>query len=140
MRNLTIMIVEDTMNLTIGKIIKDLRTKRGMSQEKLAEHLNMAPQSVSKWERGEAYPDITTLIPLAEFFDVSLDVLMGRDQEKNEMKIQEILSHLDHLRHVGDHETGGQLARDAYREFPFDLMSLRIRSCWHPTVPSPCRI
>ena len=52
MRNLTIMIVEDTMNLTIGKIIKDLRTKRGMSQEKLAEHLNMAPQSVSKWERG----------------------------------------------------------------------------------------
>lgn len=37
------------------------------------------------------------------------------------MKIQEILSHLDHLRHVGDHEAGGRLARDAYREFPFDF-------------------
>ncbi len=109
------------MNLTIGKIIKDLRTKRGMSQEKLAEHLNIAPQSVSKWERGEAYPDITTLIPLAEFFDVSLDILMGRDQEKSEMKIQETLTRLDHFRHMGDHESGGQLAWEAYREFPFDV-------------------
>ena len=108
------------MNLTIGKVIKDLRSKRGMSQEKLAEHFGISPQSVSKWERGEGYPDITFLIPLAEFFDVSLDLLMGRDGEKNEMKIREILARMEHYRHTGDHEAKNKLAREAYREFPFD--------------------
>ena len=64
------------MTLSFGHTIKELRIKRGLSQEKLAEHLGVAPQSISKWERNEGYPDITFLIPLAEFFDVSLDTLM----------------------------------------------------------------
>lgn len=109
------------MNPTIGKVIKELRTKRGMSQEKLAEHFGIAPQSVSKWERGEGYPDITFLIPLAEFFGVSLDVLMGRDGEKAEQRILSIKSRLEHYRHVGDHEAKKRLAQEAYREFPFDF-------------------
>ncbi len=109
------------MNLTIGKVIRELRTKRGMSQEKLAEHMGVAPQSVSKWERGEGYPDITFLIPLAEFFDVPLDVLMGRDEEKTEMRIQEIVARLKKYNHLGDHETKNKLAREAYREHPFDF-------------------
>ncbi len=108
------------MNLTVGKVIRDLRAKRGMSQEKLAEHFGIAPQSVSKWERGEGYPDITFLIPLAEFFDVSLDVLMGRDREQTEAKLRDIQARLEHYRHMGDHEAKNQLAREAYREFPFD--------------------
>ncbi len=109
------------MNLSIGKIIKELRTKRGMSQEKLADHFGIAPQSVSKWERGEGYPDITFLIPLANFFDVTLDVLMGRDGEQNELKIRSIQSRLEHYRHIGDQEAKKQLAQEAYREFPFDF-------------------
>lgn len=109
------------MNLTIGKVIKELRTKRGMSQEKLAEHFGIAPQSISKWERGEGYPDITFLIPLAEFFAVSLDVLMGRDGERTEMRIRDILSRLEQYRHIGDHEAKNKLAWEAYREFPFDF-------------------
>ena len=107
-------------SLTIGKVIRGLRAERGLSQEKLGEHLGIAPQSVSKWERGEGYPDITFLIPLAEFFDVSLDVLMGRDEERTEMKIRDILSRLDHFRHMGDHEAKNKLAKEAYRDHPFD--------------------
>ena len=113
------------MNLTVGKVIRKLRTKRGMSQEKLAEYMGVAPQSVSKWERGEGYPDITFLIPLAEFFDVSLDVLMGRDEGKTEMKIRETVSLLKKYNHLGDHERKNQLAREAYREYPFDFRIIR---------------
>ncbi|MBO5024333.1 MAG: helix-turn-helix transcriptional regulator [Clostridia bacterium] len=40
------------MDLNFGKNIRELRTKRGLSQEKLAEYLNVSPQSVSKWENG----------------------------------------------------------------------------------------
>ena len=109
------------MNLTIGKTIKSLRTKRGLSQEKLAEHLGIAPQSVSKWERGEGYPDITLLIPLAAYFGVSLDLLMGRDSEETERKLRSVIDRLEHYRHVGDHEAKNELARQAYAEFPFDF-------------------
>lgn len=113
------------MNLTIGKMIRELRAKRGLSQEKLAEYLGIAPQSVSKWERAEGYPDITILIPLAEFFGVSLDVLMGRDTEQRELKIQGILARLEHNRHAGDHAANKQLAKEAYGEFPLDFRIVR---------------
>ena len=78
------------MILSFGNTIKELRVKHGLSQEKLAEHLGVAPQSVSKWERNEGYPDITFLIPLAEFFGVTLDTLMGRDEARKEIKIENL--------------------------------------------------
>ena len=101
------------MTLSFGNTIKDLRIKRGLSQEKLAEHLGVAPQSISKWERNEGYPDITFLIPLAEFFDVTLDTLMERDESKKELKIQNILSQIEHCCHIGDHETNNKLIKEA---------------------------
>ena len=109
------------MNVTIGKTIKSLRTKRGLSQEKLAEHLGISPQSVSKWERAEGYPDITLLIPLADYFGVSLDLLMGRDGEETERKILSIKARIEHYRHIGDQVAKNELARQAYAEFPFDF-------------------
>ena len=109
------------MILSFGNTIKELRVKHGLSQEKLAEHLGVAPQSVSKWERNEGYPDITFLVPLAEFFDVTLDTLMGRDGTKKELRIQNILSQIDQCWHIGDHETKNRLIKEAYEEYPFDF-------------------
>ena len=109
------------MTLNFGNNIKQLRLKRGLSQEKLAERLGVAPQSVSKWERNEGYPDITFLLPLAEFFDVSLDELLGRDKEKKEAKIVDILEKIEECRHNGDHETKNKLIDQAYNEFPYDF-------------------
>jgi transcriptional regulator with XRE-family HTH domain len=56
-----------------------LRKKQGMSQEQLAEALNLSRQAVSKWERGESSPDTDNLIALAEIYDISLDELVGLD-------------------------------------------------------------
>lgn len=44
--------------------------------------MNVTCAAVSKWERGETYPDITLLQPLSYFFEVTLDELMGYDQKK----------------------------------------------------------
>ncbi len=115
------------MTLSFGNTIKELRVKRGLSQEKLAEHLGVVPQSVSKWERNEGYPDITFLIPLSEFFGVTLDTLMGRDEARKEIKIKNILSQIKHFRHIGDHEAKNKLIKDAYQEYPYDF---RIVSCY----------
>jgi len=68
------------MSFTIGENIRDLRLERAITQEQLAEQLNVSAPAVSKWERGEAYPDITLVPKLAEILGVSTDKLFGVDQ------------------------------------------------------------
>ena len=52
-----------------------------MTQRQLAWHLLVSVQAVSKWERGQAYPDLALLIPIARLFDVTLDELFGREDD-----------------------------------------------------------
>ena len=63
------------MKMTIGSNIRRLRTEKGVTQEQLAEAMNVTCAAVSKWERSETYPDITLLQPLAFYFGVSTDEL-----------------------------------------------------------------
>ena len=67
------------MNIAIGENIKKIRTVQGLTQEQLAQALEVSPQAVSRWEIGSTYPDIELLPVIAGFFDVSLDELMGMD-------------------------------------------------------------
>lgn len=79
------------MEMTIGANIKRLRTAKNITQEQLSVAMNVTCAAVSKWERSETYPDITNLQPLAYFFGVTLDELMGYDQEKFQAQIDEVL-------------------------------------------------
>lgn len=63
----------------IGQNIRNLRLADGMTQRQLAYHLRVSTQAVSKWERGQAYPDMTLLVPIARLFSVTLDELFGCD-------------------------------------------------------------
>ncbi|HFU3728998.1 TPA: helix-turn-helix domain-containing protein [Streptococcus suis] len=63
--------------------MKKLRTGQNLSQDDLAEKLYISRQAVSKWENGEATPDIDKLVQLSEIFGVSLDYLvLGKEPEK----------------------------------------------------------
>ena len=62
-------------------IILDLRTKKGLSQEELAEKVFVTRQAVSRWENGETIPNIETLKLLSKFFDVSINTLLGSPQQ-----------------------------------------------------------
>lgn len=61
-----------------------IRKQAGMSQEELAERLNVSRQAISKWERGEAQPDTDNLIAISELFDVSLDWLVRSEDNRAE--------------------------------------------------------
>ncbi|MDE7405636.1 MAG: helix-turn-helix domain-containing protein [Clostridiales bacterium] len=63
----------------ISKNLQFLRKREKITQEDLAEKLNVSRQSVSKWETGEAYPETDKLLALCDLFDVSLDGLMRTD-------------------------------------------------------------
>lgn len=61
-----------------GELKKESYLKK-LTQEDVAEYLGITVQSVSKWERGESYPDITFLPALANIFETSVDLLIGMD-------------------------------------------------------------
>ena len=62
-----------------GKLIKELRTEKGLTQKELASLLKVSPTAVSKWENGRNLPDISMLEPLAEALGVSIyELVMGK--------------------------------------------------------------
>ena len=65
--------------MTLGEKLYELRKKHGLSQEQLAEALNVSRQSISKWEGNVTYPESDKLIALSDYFGVSLDYLMKAD-------------------------------------------------------------
>ena len=65
------------MSTSLATRLSDLRRAHGLSQDTVAEHLGIARQSVSKWERGETTPDSENLIALAQLYGTSLDDLLG---------------------------------------------------------------
>lgn len=62
--------------MTIGERIQQLRKAAGLSQEQLAEKLDVSRQSVSKWELNDAVPELTKVIALSELFEISTDELL----------------------------------------------------------------
>lgn len=77
------------MNIVkFGAYISKLRKERDMPQSQLAEKLNVTRQAVSKWERGEGFPDISILCEIANVFGVSIDILVNAGEASgNEAEI-----------------------------------------------------
>ena len=69
------------MELMIGDKLKKLRRNRDLTQEEVAAHIGISYQAISKWERGDGYPDITMLPTLANYFGVSVDYLLGNETD-----------------------------------------------------------
>ncbi len=67
--------------MTIGDQIQNLRVQKGLTQERLAEMLEVSRQSISKWELGQAIPDVEKIIRMSELFNVSTDTLLLRNTE-----------------------------------------------------------
>ena len=69
-----------------GKSLQHYRMTNGMTQEQLAQILNVSRQTISKWENNRSFPDIENLIWLCDLYHISLDELVGRKQIVYETK------------------------------------------------------
>ena len=76
----------EKMRTQLGANIAMFRKQAGLTQAELAEKINYSDKAVSKWERGESIPDITTLVALADEFGISLDALLGRKRRSRSRK------------------------------------------------------
>ena len=70
--------------------LKDLRLKRGLKQSELADILHVKQNTISNWENGKTEINNTDAIKLAEFFGVSVDYLLGREETKNPPNVYDV--------------------------------------------------
>ena len=78
---------------SIGETISSLRKKKGLTQNELAEKMNVTDKAVSKWERDLSCPDVNTISRLAEVLDVSVEELLNaKEQRKTNSKIKDLVN------------------------------------------------
>lgn len=78
------------------KLIK-LRKENKLTQDKLAEKINISTQSISKWENGHGYPDIENLMKISDLYNLSLDELLKDDKKLEKKIIKDSKSNKYHL-------------------------------------------
>ena len=70
------------MAKTLNENIKQLRIRSGLNQVELGKRLNVSKQCVSNWENDNILPSVTMLVRIADFFGVTTDFLLGREQSE----------------------------------------------------------
>lgn len=72
--------------IKVGAFLKDLRKEKEITQEQLAEELGVSGRTISRWETGKNMPDISLLVEIAEFFDVSIPEIIKGERKSENMK------------------------------------------------------
>lgn len=98
--------------------LKKYRIAKALTQEDVAELLGITAQSVSKWERGESYPDITFLPALANIFETSVDLLIGMDTIRAEQTRFSIHQKAVAFQQSGDYDMAEKTYREALLIYP----------------------
>ena len=111
--------------MNIGLKIKKLRQKNTITQEELADCLGVSTQAISRWENSVTYPDITLLPLIANYFEVTIDDLMGMDELKDIKKLNETYSIVHQLEFEGKYDEAIKMIRDTLRIYPnnYSLLS-----------------
>lgn len=104
--------------LYLAENLKKFRVLKDLTQEDVADYLGITPQSVSKWERGECYPDIDFLPALANIFETSVDLLIGMDTIRAEKTIDDIHSRATNFQRQEDYDSAEKVYREALLIYP----------------------
>ena len=106
--------------IKIGEKIRLLRKKNDVTQDKLAEHLGVTPQAVSRWESGVCYPDMNALPFIADYFSVTMDELLCYTSVQKETKVKEYLAEVERLLDRDRVTDALELLRRAMADVPSD--------------------
>jgi len=90
----------------LAKNLIKYRKSKNLTQAELAEKLNYSDKAVSKWERGESFPDLSVLKQIADFYGVSVDTLLS-DPSSAEIKPQKEKTYYSYCRGFGNSDNYG---------------------------------
>lgn len=126
------------MELFIGKNIKRMRRERELTQEEVAAHLGISFQAISKWERGDGYPDITMLPAIANYFGVTVDELLGMDSIEKQQRYDAVNREYEENRVAGRYAENAELMQAALKEWPNDaLLLVQLAASYHHLGDTP---
>lgn len=110
------------MKIRIAENIKNLRKNRSLTQEQLAEALGVTMGAVYKWEAGLSMPEIKLLMEIADLFGVSVDALLGYEQQNN--NIENIVARIKQYMLEKNFEEAITESRKALKKYPnsFDIV------------------
>ena len=102
--------------MELGNNIKELRKQKGLRQEQLAEAMGVSTASVSKWETNQSYPELTLLAELADFFEVSIDTLIGHSL--NADRLEALIAQMEKAANDHEEEIATALCEKILRNYP----------------------
>jgi len=111
---------KDDLMKYLAENLRKFRAEKGLTQEDVAKYLHITPQSVSKWERGETYPDITFLPALANVFETSVDRLIGMDEIRAKEAVRDIHNRATTAMKEKKYDKAAKIYRDALKIYPND--------------------
>ena len=112
------------MKLCIGEKLKYYRRRKGLTQEEVAAHVGISFQAISKWERGEGYPDITMLPTLANYFGITVDELIGMEEIASQKAYDEMNRTWKENHYQGKHPANVKLMREGLKRYPDEALLL----------------
>ena len=139
----------------IGSFLKELRKEQGITQEHLAEKLNVSGRTISRWETGSNMPDISLLVEIAEYFDVSIPEIINGERKSENMneEVKEVAEKLSDyadaekeniIKNIRNQSVGGACALVvyfildvtgvAYHKPMFEILSLYCETLIYVTV------
>lgn len=104
------------MKVLLAQKLREFRKKQGLTQEQLAEAMGVTVGAVSKWESGASTPDVSLILELADFFETSVDVLLGYTQQS--ASLEDSVCRLRDLRIQKEYEAAFREAEKALQRFP----------------------
>ena len=111
---------KEVMIMTFGDQLSNARKAKGLTQEELAEQLNLSRQTVLRWEKNQVFPDISNLKAVAKLLDVSFDYLLGEEKPEKisigEMNLREVL-------------VGKEVRLVIFEEFMDDYLAIYDNNC-----------
>lgn len=106
------------MAIHFSEVFKSLRKRKDLTQEQMADILSVSPQAISRWETASTYPDITILPAIANFFETTIDELLGTNEDKVTNRINSYMNRFQEAIGRGAINESIELMRAAISEFP----------------------
>ena len=110
--------------MELGNNIRSIRKQRGLRQEQLAEAMGVSVAAVSKWENGQSAPELTVLMELADFFEVSMDTLAGHSLKADRM--EELIAQMENAAENREEETAAALCEKILRNYPNNSRAVEV--------------
>ncbi|WP_265456144.1 helix-turn-helix domain-containing protein [Enterococcus sp. HY326] len=102
----------------LGQIIKEKRKEQGLTLEQVANYLGVSAPAIHKWEKGQTYPDITTLPALARLLQTDLNTLLSFKENLTHVEVDAICTQILTLIEEEGYDVGFNLANDKISEYP----------------------